>query len=239
MNYYTVCCSEGAKVAAVGDFGDDVLYRFFSGYDFMGSVDWTTDENEATIMDFDEAEQIVKDLESSDDECMQRKAEEAAYKKIEDRRKELNILISAVDDENDPDFRRWQDEWKSLHDEEMNLDMKYYAIAAGQNEQATIFVRTMYECGWAICTKVNGEWDYNDGFTAVDAMKEFKRFAKEHRIKTVHVESWLLDIEALREIDKKHAEYADQEEYATACQLSEYYDDDSYLERYYRKHEEE
>ena len=42
----------------------------FCGYDFMGSVNWYDDDIERSVfMDLDEAEQIVKDLESSDEDC--------------------------------------------------------------------------------------------------------------------------------------------------------------------------
>lgn len=44
-------------------------WPFFGGYDFMGSVDWENDILIAYYMDRDEAEQIVRDLESADEEC--------------------------------------------------------------------------------------------------------------------------------------------------------------------------
>ena len=46
----------------------DKLYQFFQGYSFMGSVDWTDEADKAYIMDFDEAEQIISDLESADED---------------------------------------------------------------------------------------------------------------------------------------------------------------------------
>ena len=40
--------------------------KFFAGYDFMGSVDWSDGLVNATGMEIEEAEDIVKDLESAD-----------------------------------------------------------------------------------------------------------------------------------------------------------------------------
>ena len=40
--------------------------KFFAGYDAMGSVNWVDSDLEATGLDLEEAEQIVRDLESAD-----------------------------------------------------------------------------------------------------------------------------------------------------------------------------
>ena len=45
------------------DLGPD---SYFAGYDFMGSVDWTTDVLSAYYMDRDEADQIANDLADAD-----------------------------------------------------------------------------------------------------------------------------------------------------------------------------
>ena len=42
--------------------------QFFAGYDFMGSVNWTDTTDEAPVMDIDEAESIIADLDSAEDD---------------------------------------------------------------------------------------------------------------------------------------------------------------------------
>ena len=43
------------------------MYAYFCGYDFMGSAEWKSDLMEAYYMDREEAEQIVKDLETAEE----------------------------------------------------------------------------------------------------------------------------------------------------------------------------
>jgi len=153
------------------------------------------------------------------------------YEEIENRREELENLISesGITEEIDR-------EWKALHDEEMQLEMMDTAIAICQNGEVKAFVRDMYECGWAVNTNANGKWDYDEHSSILDAMKAFAKFARDNGIKTCHVDPYYLDLDHLREIDRKAAAYRDQEAYADACMLSEY-GDDSLLNRYYRNHE--
>lgn len=59
--YVPVCTAAGAQVAKIQPDGYS-LYEYFTGYDFMGSADWTTDASEAKLMSLEEAEQIAQDL---------------------------------------------------------------------------------------------------------------------------------------------------------------------------------
>jgi len=62
MTIYTaVCSTKGAQVAKIEDDGYS-LYEYFTGYDFMGSANWSKDNREAIIMSLEEAEQIADDL---------------------------------------------------------------------------------------------------------------------------------------------------------------------------------
>ena len=61
MIYTAVCTTKGAQVAKIQDDGIS-LYEYFTGYDFMGSANWSTDTKDAILMDLDEAEQIADDL---------------------------------------------------------------------------------------------------------------------------------------------------------------------------------
>jgi len=62
MTIYTAALSiDGARVAKIQDDGIS-LYEYFTGYDFMGSANWTTDSKRAILMDLEEAEQIADDL---------------------------------------------------------------------------------------------------------------------------------------------------------------------------------
>ena len=152
------------------------------------------------------------------------------FEEIENRRNELEAEMAKVGYTDEIDK-----EWKELNDEEMQLEMKEYAIAIGRNGKVTIFVRDMYECGWAINTKVNGKWHYNEYTHIVDAMKAFAKFARENDIKTCLVDPFYLDIDNLKEIDRKADAYREEEDYSEACMASAY-GDDSILERYNRKH---
>lgn len=151
-------------------------------------------------------------------------------KEIENRRDELETEISKFGYTDEI-----QAEWKALYDEEMELEMKEFAIAVGRNGKVTIFVRNMYECGWAINTKVNDEWNYDEYTYIFDAMKAFAKFARENDIKTCLVDPYYLDIDNLKKIDQKFDAYREQEEYADACMASAY-GDDSLMERYNRSH---
>ena len=53
--------------------------KVFNGYDFMGSVNWEDYGGDAYWADPEEAEQIVKDLESSDDDIEPEKRVNAGY----------------------------------------------------------------------------------------------------------------------------------------------------------------
>lgn len=62
MTIYTAVFSpKGGMVAKIQDDGYS-LYEYFTGYDFMGSANWSTDTKEAVLMDLEEAEQIADDL---------------------------------------------------------------------------------------------------------------------------------------------------------------------------------
>ena len=62
MTIYTaVVGSEGARVAKIQDDGYS-LYEYFTGYDFMGSANWSKDTKDAILMGLEEAEQIADDL---------------------------------------------------------------------------------------------------------------------------------------------------------------------------------
>ena len=59
--YIPVFTADGAKVARIQPDGDS-LYEYFTGYDFMGSANWTKNSSKAKLMGFEEAEQIAQDL---------------------------------------------------------------------------------------------------------------------------------------------------------------------------------
>ena len=120
------------------------------------------------------------------------------------------------------------------YDEEMNLNMKN-AIAIARNGKETIFVTDMYECGYAINAKIDGKWDYSDGYSAVEVMKKFTALARKYNVKTCLVYTEWLDIDYLKGIDEARARYAEEEAYADACMASEY-GDDSLMKRYNRTH---
>ena len=56
--YATVFTSSGATVAKV----QEGKTEYFTGYDFMGSANWTADINKAVLMSTEEADQIADDL---------------------------------------------------------------------------------------------------------------------------------------------------------------------------------
>ena len=57
--YTTVLSQDGARVAKIHDGGCE----YFTGYDFMGSAEWTgPDGYGALVMGLEEAEQIADDL---------------------------------------------------------------------------------------------------------------------------------------------------------------------------------
>ena len=152
------------------------------------------------------------------------------YEEIENRREELEKLMSQTGLTEEIDR-----EWKALFEEEKQIDMEE-AIAICLDGDTIAFVRTAWEAGWAINTKVGGKWEYDDHTSIIDTMKDFANFARKNGIKTCYVVPWYLDINHLEEVDKKFYEWWDKADYAEACSLSEYYDDDSYLRRYYRNH---
>lgn len=114
-------------------------------------------------------------------------------------------------------------------------EMKENAIAIGESKNTLIVVKRMYECGWAIETIVNGEYDYDDWCSIVTTMKKFANFAREHEIKMVLVRPEYLDMESLEKMDADFYAYREQEEYADACMASAY-GDDNLMERYNRRH---
>ena len=62
MTIYTaVMAKDGSRVAKIQDDGLS-LYEYFTGYDFMGSANWSKDGDEALTMNLEEAEQIADDL---------------------------------------------------------------------------------------------------------------------------------------------------------------------------------
>ena len=63
MTIYTaVCSTNGAMVARIQDEHISFFHEYFTGYDFMGSANWSTDTKDAILMDLEEAEQIADDL---------------------------------------------------------------------------------------------------------------------------------------------------------------------------------
>ena len=151
------------------------------------------------------------------------------YEAIEARRDELEELMNAFGYTDEI-----RAEWAKLHDMEKELDMEN-AIAIAKTDDVVIFISYMYECGYAINAKVNGEWMYDDCYTAVNVMKKFCELARKHNVKTCNVTTEWLDPKYLESIDAEKARYADEEEYADACMASNY-GDDTLLERYNRKH---
>ena len=88
---------------------------------------------------------------------------------------------------------------------EMELNMEN-AIAIAKSDEATIFITDMYECGYALNTKLNGVWDYDDGYTATEAMKRFCELAREHKVPKCNVSTKWLDKGYLEELDRKKAQ---------------------------------
>ena len=66
MTIYTAVCSQmGAMVAKIQDDGYS-FHEYFTGYDWMGSANWSTDTADAIRMSLEEADQIAEDLTASD-----------------------------------------------------------------------------------------------------------------------------------------------------------------------------
>lgn len=62
MTIYTATLStRGSHVVRIQDDGDS-LYEYFTGYDFMGSANWSKSIDDAIVMELEEAEQIADDL---------------------------------------------------------------------------------------------------------------------------------------------------------------------------------
>ena len=62
MTIYTaVLNSKGAMVAKIEDDGYS-YHEYFTGYDFMGSANWSKDTKDAILMSLEEADQIAEDL---------------------------------------------------------------------------------------------------------------------------------------------------------------------------------
>lgn len=59
--YIATLTSKGSQVAKIQDDGYS-LYEYFTGYDFMGSANWSKDTKDAILMSLEEAEQIADDL---------------------------------------------------------------------------------------------------------------------------------------------------------------------------------
>lgn len=155
------------------------------------------------------------------------------FEEIEARRDELELEASEVG-YTDAIMKEWAD----LYDEEMRLKM-HSAIAVARNGKETFFVEYMCECGYAINKRVDGEWEYSDGYTAVEVMKEFANLARKYNVKTVLVSStsWL-DIDYLNGLDNQHAEYEREAMHYDACTLYEKTGDRSLLDRYERTYED-
>ena len=151
------------------------------------------------------------------------------YEEIENRRDALEEMMTAFGYTD-----KIRSVWEMLNDKEKELDMEN-AIAIAKNDSVTIFINSMYECGFAIHTKADGKWDYDDGYTAVGVMTKFAELARKHGVKTCNVTKEWLDRKYLEEIDAERARLADEEAYRDACMASEY-GDDSLLERYNRNH---
>ena len=67
MTQYTTCFSpKGTRIARIKDDGISA-YEYFTGYDAMGSANWSTDGTDACMMELEEAEAIQADLEAAED----------------------------------------------------------------------------------------------------------------------------------------------------------------------------
>lgn len=67
--YETRFSPEGTRIARIKDDGISTC-EYFTGYDFMGSANWSTNGADASLMELDEAESIMEDLIASDDDIM-------------------------------------------------------------------------------------------------------------------------------------------------------------------------
>lgn len=152
------------------------------------------------------------------------------YEEIENRRNEIEKEIAKVGYTDELEA-----EWKNLLDEEMNLEMKKFAVAVARTSKVTIFVRSIYEFGYALNIKANGEWEFSDGYTACEAMKKFADLARKHNVKMCLVRPEWLDINYLKELDDEDRKWREQEAYADACMASAY-GNDSLMERWEREH---
>lgn len=157
------------------------------------------------------------------------------YEKIEQIEASMRILnnVAAETGYTDAISR----ELDRLYDKQMQLEMEGWGVAYGKSEDAAIYVRDEFECGWFVTTKVNGKWDLVDFNHIEEAMKAFASFAREHKINTVFVKPQYLDSNNLKDIDQKADDYADHEAYWTACEIYNHYGDESALRRYYRSHD--
>lgn len=151
------------------------------------------------------------------------------HEEIEARRDELEAMMSKVGYTDEINA-----EWKALYNDEMMLDIEN-AEAIAKDNDVIVFIKDMYECGYAINTKINGEWNYDEHTYAVDAMKKFAELARKHGVKKCLVSPKWLDRDYLEELDRKASAWRNEEEYADACMASAY-GDDSLMERYNRKH---
>ena len=151
------------------------------------------------------------------------------YDEIEARREELEEIMQQLG------YEAVQNEMNQLYDMEMELHKKD-AIAIARNGKITCFVTNAYECGWSINTKINGEWEYAEETTIIEAMKLFAKIARENNVKTCLVYPEYLDTEYLEEIDRKAREYAESERYNDAVMAASY-GDSRLLDRWNREHE--
>ena len=67
MSKYTMTKVQDNGCTFYAIYSEDEM-KYFAGYDFMGSIDWVQNLNDAYWMSDDEAYQIMADLKDSDDE---------------------------------------------------------------------------------------------------------------------------------------------------------------------------
>lgn len=139
------------------------------------------------------------------------------YEEIEKRRSELENEMAKVGY-----TEAILTEWNALYDEEMMLN-KANAIAVAENDNVIIFLEDVYECGWAINKKGNGEWHYNEIRTLANALKEFKESAIANGIEKVLIQPIYLDIDYVKEKDANDAKYeAEEERYTRSATNGDY-----------------
>ena len=125
-------------------------------------------------------------------------------------------------------------EYSALYEASKTLE-KLRAIAMASNENIDMFVIPMYECGWWVEYKVNGEWETEEIYTLEATMKRFAQLAREYNVKTCNVSPSLLDKDEIKKKDREQAKYERESAYADACMTS-FYGDDSLMRSYEREY---